>query len=65
MDRKLKTATEEIAQKYATLIEKRLDAALKNELPVDVAMGEINEGIKMMGYLITAIERMGRSTSGN
>lgn len=61
----LKSKTESIAEKYADLIEKRLNLALSNDAEVCTAMEQIEGGVKMLGYLLTALERMTRISHGN
>lgn len=61
----LKNKTEAIAEKYADLIEKRLNMALNDEVDLCEAMEQIEGGIKMLGYLVAAIERMNRTSHGN
>lgn len=61
----LKSKTESIAEKYADLIEKRLNLALNNDAEVCAAMEQIEGGVKMLGYLLTALERMNRISHGN
>ena len=61
----LKSKTESIAEKYADLIEKRLNLALNNDKEVYAAMEQIEGGVKMLGYLLTALERMSRISHGN
>lgn len=61
----LKAKTETIAEKYADLIEKRLTMTLNNEVDMCEAMEQIEGGIKMLGYLVTAIDRMNRVSHGN
>ena len=61
----MKSRTGAIAEKYADLIEKRLDIALSDDADLQNAMEQIEGGIKMLGYLITAIERMERFNKEN
>jgi hypothetical protein len=61
----LKSKTETIAEKYADLIEKRLNMALNDEADMCDAMEQIEGGIKMLGYLVTALDRMNRISPSN
>lgn len=61
----LKKKVESIAERYAELIEKRISKALGDDITEYEAMSEIENGIKMLGYLITALDRMNRSTNVN
>lgn len=52
--------TGKMAESYADLIMKRLQDAMREDSDVKAAeaLQQINESIKMMGYLTTAITRM-------
>lgn len=56
---------ESIAVKYALLMEKRLDEALTDGENDISDMEKMDEGIKMLGYLVNAVRKAGCSNSGN
>ncbi|WFR55388.1 hypothetical protein QA584_17455 [Anaerocolumna sp. AGMB13025] len=65
MDEALKEKVEKTAIKYADLIEKRICNALDDNVDESKVIPDIENGIKMLGYLISAIDRMGRPYVGN
>ena len=58
MENKIIERLERIADKYAEITEKRLETALKAELLDGTVMAEINDGIRMIAYAITTIQRI-------
>lgn len=61
----LKTKVEEIALKYAEIVEKRLIAALSEDETDSTALGEINDGIRMLNHIAATLERIDRLNRGN
>ena len=58
MDNKIIERLERIADKYAELTERRLETALEAELLDGTVMAEINDGIRMIAYAVTTIQRI-------
>ena len=61
----MKEQIESIAIKYALLMEERLDKALADGEKDLSYMEQVDEGIKMLGYLVNAVRKAGCSNSGN
>lgn len=57
----LKSQVESIAQKYAELVEKRIDGT--NELTGD-NLNDIYSGIQMLGHIVMTLERFSRIENG-
>ncbi len=57
----LKSQVESIAQKYADLVEKRIDGT--NELTGD-NLNDIYSGIQMLGHIVMTLERFSRIENG-
>lgn len=57
----LKNTVEQVAKKYANLVEKRIDGA--NEL-TGVDLHDIYEGIQMLGHIVATLERFSRMDRG-
>ena len=54
---KLKETVENIAKKYAALVEKRID---KTQELAGTDLHEIYEGIQMLGHIVATLERFSR-----
>ena len=55
-----KQKVENIAKKYATLTEKRLDVALESETLSDEIILGITDGIRMLNHVANTLERIAR-----
>lgn len=61
----LQTKVETIAEKYADLVDNRIQSAI-NEKEVDgIAMIEINNGIRMLNHVASTLERIVRIQHGD
>lgn len=61
----LQTKVETIAEKYADLVNNRIESAI-NEKEVDsIAMIEINNGIRMLNHVASTLERIVRIQHGD
>lgn len=61
----LKTKIENIADKYADLVEKRLTTVVQQDVVESTAMYEINDGIRMLNHVTTTLEKINRLNNGN
>ncbi|WP_024346545.1 hypothetical protein [Lacrimispora indolis] len=61
----LESKVKTIAEKYADLVEKRLNSALKESDVESSAMCEINDGIRMLNHVAATLERISRLNRGN
>ena len=61
----LKSKIETIAEKYADLVEIRIKSALQQELVDATVSTEILEAIRMLGHIMSTLERINRLQSGN
>lgn len=60
MNETLQAKIENIAVRYADLVDMRIQTATNSELPDPTAMTEINEEIRMLHHAIAALERIVR-----
>lgn len=57
---KMRLRIEEIAIKYADLVEKRIQEALDAKMVGSAAMNEVNDGIRMLNHVAATLERIVR-----
>ncbi len=67
--RRFKEKVENIAEKYAVMVERNIDAKLAAGKTGDEDLREVNEGIRLLNHVANALERIDRlqtvTTSGH
>lgn len=61
----LQNKIEVIAEKYADLVDRRLESVLSKSEVDDSAMSEINDGFRILNHAAAALERIERLHRGN